>query len=282
MAKLRRYLPLSLPLALSLAVWLPLVFLAGGSLMGSLELSENLAPVLSDGEGYAAWDLLPRYPTLRPYVELLFDSPQFFVMFWNSVKLACGALLGQLVTAVPAAWWFAQYRGRVNRGLFTVYIVLMLMPFQVTMVSSYLVLNAVGLLDTHWSILLPAAFSTFPVFLIYRFFRAIPRAVIESAEIDGANAFQVFWHIGLPLGKAGIASALVLGFLELWNLIEQPMTFLETNSLWPLSLYLPQITAGKAGLALAASVVTLLPAILVFLYGQSYLEQGIIAASVKE
>ena len=277
----QRLLP-GIPLLLSLVVWLPLVFLAAGSLMDSLELSRRLSPVLSGAEGYASWSLLPRFPTAASYVELLLDSPGFFVMFWNSVKLACGALLGQLLVAVPAAWWFAWHRGRVGRGLFTVYIVLMLMPFQVTMVSSYLVLSATGLLDTLWAVILPAAFSTFPVFIVYRFFTAIPGAILESAQIDGANSFQAFWHIGLPLGKAGIASAMVLGFLECWSMIEQPMTFLSDKSRWPLSLYLPQITSGKAGLALAASVVTLLPAILVFLYGQSYLQQGITAAGVKE
>lgn len=106
--------------------------------------------------------------------------------------------------------------------------------------------------------------------------------MIESAQLDGAGKWQVFFHIGIPLGMPGIMSAIVLDFLEYWNMIEQPLTFLRDKTLWPLSLYLPDIAADKAGLALAASVVTLAPAILVFLYGQSYLEQGIIAASVKE
>lgn len=84
------------------------------------------------------------------------------------------------------------------------------------------------------------------------------------------------------MGKAGVASAMVLGFLEYWNLIEQPMTFLKTKSLWPLGLFLPEITTDKLGLSLAASVITLLPSILVFLLGQSYLEQGIAGSGVKE
>jgi len=137
-------------------------------------------------------------------------------------------------------------------------------------------------LDTHAAIILPAMFSTFPVFIMHRFFCSIPNAVIESAALDGANKLQIFLYMGVPLGAPGILSALVLGFLEYWSLIEQPLTFLRNKTLWPLSLYLPNITADKAGLALAASVVMLIPAILVFLYGQSYLEQGIIAASVKE
>ena len=271
------------PFILSFMVWLPLAFLLGGSLMGQLELQELLDPALRTGkEGFANWRLLPEFPTLRPYIQLLFDSPQFFVMFWNSVKLALGTLLGQVLVSVPAAWWFARSRTKISKWLFTLYIVLMLMPFQVTMVSSYLVMDSAGLMDTHWSILLPAIFSTFPIFIMYRFFKAIPQAVIEAAQIDGASELGVFLRIGIPMGKGGIAAALVLGFLEYWNLVEQPMTFLETKSLWPLSLYLPQVTMDKVGISLAASVFTLLPPLLVFLYGQNYLEKGIVASSVKE
>ena len=87
---------------------------------------------------------------------------------------------------------------------------------------------------------------------------------------------------GIPLGSAGIISALVLGFLEYWNLIEQPMAFLKTKSLWPLSLYLPQIDISQTGKAFAVSVLVLIPAVIVFLAGQDYLEQGIISTAIKE
>lgn len=279
---LKRFSLLLLLTLVALSIWFPLAFLAGGSLMGDAELSRRLAPVLTGGEGYAFWSLLPRFPTLSSYVELLLDSPEFFVMFWNSARMAFLPLAGQLVTAVPAAWWFARRNGRGSRALYALYIVLMLMPFQVTMVSNYLVLDKLRFLDTQWSIILPAMFSTFPVFILYSFFRAIPREVVEAAEIDGAGAWRIFWRIALPIGKTGVASAMVLGFLEYWNLIEQPLTFLKTKSLWPLSLWLPRVSSGKIGLAMAASVTILLPALLVFLCGQIELEQGIAAAGLKE
>ena len=282
MRRLKKGLLLLFLIILAVAVWFPLAFLLGGSFMGTQEVLQKLGPVLGDMKGFAAWSLIPQYPTLRPYVELLLDSPQFFVMFWNSVRLTAGVLFGQMIVGVPAAWGFARYDFPGKGALFTLYIVLMLMPFQVTMVSNYLVLNRLSLLDTHMGIILPAVFSTFPVFIMYRFFRGIPRSLIESARLDGASEWQIFWRIGLPLGSAGVMSAMVLSFLECWSMIEQPMTFLKNRSLWPLSLYLPDIAADRAGLALAASVTALIPAILVFLYGQTYLEQGIIAAGVKE
>lgn len=260
----------------------PVLFLASGSLMGNPELLENLQPALKDGTGYALWTLLPLTPTLRHYVELLLDSPEFFLMFWNSVKMTLGILLGKLVVSTMAAWGFAKFRFPLKKALFTLYILLMILPFQATMLSSYLVLNKISLVDTIWAVVLPGIFSTFPVFLIFRFFNSIPDVMLEAAKIDGAGQIAVFIHIGLPLGSSGIVSAMVLGFLEYWNLIEQPLTFLKTKLLWPLSLYLPQISLEQAGISFSASIVTLLPALFVFLWGQDYLESGIIAAAIKE
>ena len=251
----------------------PVFFLAAGSLMGAGELKELLQPVLTGGEEFASWKLFPRYPTLRSYVELLLDSPEFFVMFWNSVKPTGGILVGQLLVGVPAAWGFARFSFPGKKLLFIIYIALMMMPFQVMMLSNYLVLDSLGLLDTLTGIILPAVFSTFPVFIMYRFFEGIPEALMEAARLDGAGEFMLFIRVGLPLGSPGIISAMVLGFLEYWNLIEQPMAFLKTQSLWPLSLFLPNISMEKAGLAFAASAVVLLPAVLVFLAGQDYLDR---------
>lgn len=260
----------------------PLLFLAGGSLMGGNEIEACIRPVMNGEEGYAGWHFLPLYPTLRHLVRVLFDSPEFFQMFWNSMKITAGTLLGQLIFGMTSAWGLARYRFFGKKVVYMLYIVLMMMPFQVTMLSEYLVLDRLGLMDTLWAVILPGIFSTFSVFIMYRFFCGIPEAVLEAARCDGAGEWQIFWRIGIPLGASGIISALVLQFLECWNLIEQPLTFLKTKSLWPLSLYLPQIRLEEAGFALCASVITLLPALLVFLAGSDYLEQGIAAAAVKE
>ena len=125
-------------------------------------------------------------------------------------------------------------------------------------------------------------FSTLPVFLTYGGFRSIPVQLLEAARIDGAGEWRIFGMIGLPLGRSGLLSAFVLGFLEYWNMMEQPMAFLENKSLWPLSLYLPEITWEQAGYAFAASAITLIPAVFVFAWGQDYLEQGIIYSGLKE
>ena len=263
-------------------VCLPIVLLVTGSVMSNGELRQHLLPVFSDALEYISWKIVPDYPTFENYGKLLFMTPQFFVLFWNSIKMVGCILVGQLLVGVPAAWAFAVYKVKGSRVLFALYVVLMLLPFQVTMLSSYLVLNRLQMLDTQQAIILPAVFSTFPVFLTYGGFRCIPMQLLEAARIDGAGEFKIFYRIGLPLGKSGLLSAMVLGFLEYWNMMEQPMAFLEDKSLWPLSLYLPEITWAQAGYAFTTSIITLIPAVFVFIWGQDYLEQGIIFSGLKE
>ena len=104
--------------------------------------------------------------------------------------------------------------------------------------------------------------------------------LLEAAAIDGATPWQQFARIGLPVGLPGILAALTMSFLDAWNALEQPMTFLKTQSLWSLSLYLTDTTRDLA-LTMAASLFALLPAVLIFAFGQKYLEQGILAGAVK-
>ena len=120
-----------------------------------------------------------------------------------------------------------------------------------------------------------AAFSTLPVFIMARFFEAVPGSVLEAARIDGAGEARIFLCIALPLGFPGLLSAMVLSFIEIWGMIEQPMTFLRSQNLWPLSMYLPQITQDSLGWAMTASAIALMPPLLVFLCGQRNLVQGI-------
>ena len=260
----------------------PVLFLLVGTFMGNHEIYTCIAPALGKGDGLAIWHLLPQYPTLQNVVELLFDSPEYFQMFWNSIFYTGAILAGQMLFGMPAAWGLARYSFRGRKTVYRLFILVMMMPFQVTMLSQYLVLNRLGMLDRPQAVVLPGIFATFSVFIMYRFFKGIPQAFLEAARLDGAGELKLFFIVAIPLGSPGVISAIVLGFLEYWNLIEQPMVFLKTKELWPLSLYLPNIELEQAGFAFAASVVALAPAVLVFLSGQDYLEQGIAMAGAKE
>ncbi len=268
-------------LSIALTVMLfPLIMVFTDSLMGKQELLETCGAVLADTADETTFRVFPCYPTLRSYVRLLLDTPEYFTAFWNSVIQVATVLVGQLIVAVPAAWAFAQFRFPGKQALELLYMVLMILPFQVTMVSGYLVLDALQLLDTRAAVILPAIFSTLPVFILQKTFAGIPEEMIEAAKLDGAGSFRIFFSIGIPLGMPGIFSILILGFLEYWNAIEAPMTYLKKEALWPLSVYLPRMMDGELLTIFAASVVTMLPAVLLFLEGQESLERGIALSGV--
>jgi multiple sugar transport system permease protein len=184
-----------------------------------------------------------------------------------------------MLTAIPAAWALSRLRFRGRKVLTGLYILVMLMPFQVTMTPNFLVLDALGLMDTVWAVILPGIFSAFPVFIMLRFFDGIPRELLDSADLDGADHWETFWYIGLPLGRPGILAAMVLTFLESWSAVDQPLTFLREERWLPLSLRIGQMELSQA---MGAGLVALIPAVLVFRWGQKYLELGIRSGTMEE
>lgn len=270
-----RYIPLTL---LALLVWWPVWYLLMGALQSPEELELTVGPAIS-GQGEAVYTILPTWPTLWPLIGLLLDTPEFWDTFWNTVLLSVPQVLGQLLTAIPAAWALSRLRFRGRTMLTGLYILLMLMPFQVTMTPNFLVLDALGLMDTVWAVILPGIYSAFPVFIMLRFFDGIPRDLLDSADLDGADHWETFWYIGLPLGRPGILAAMVLTFLESWSAVEQPMTFLRKERWLPLSLRIGKMELSQA---MGAGLVALIPAVLVFRWGQKYLELGIRSGTMEE
>lgn len=273
------YIPIML---VGLLMLLPLCLLVTNSFLGVREIQEAYGIVLEESGEEFSFRIVPQYFTLRPYVELLLDSPDFFVMFWNSSRQVFPILLGQIVIGMPAAWAFARFQFRGRRMLFFGYMVLMILPFQVTMVSNYILLSELSLLDTHLGLIVSGIFSTFPVFLMEKFFKALPEVMLDAARVDGASELQIFIKLGIPLGMPGMMSSVILCFLEYWNAIEAPMTFLKTKAKFPLSLYLPNITTDQLSNSFAASIVMMIPAVPIFLWGRDYLQQGIEASGLKE
>lgn len=254
---------------------MPLVFLICGTFTNEVELDQILASVIGDGMGYATWHFIPLYPTVKNVVELLFDTPEYYVLFWNSVKIVGVVIAGQLLFAVPAVWGLARSRSRWAKLIFGLYMFCMILPFQVTMLSQYIVLNGMHMINTHWAIILPLVFSTFPIFIMFSAFEQVPASVVEAARLDGAGGFRIFAHMAVPIARKGILSAAILGFLEYWNIVEQPVVFLRDKSLWPLSVYLPEVSAGGAGRAFAFVLFSCIPSLIVFYIGRDVLAEGI-------
>lgn len=268
--------------AACLLVWLPLLVMAAAVLMPEDELYWRYLSPLGLGQDRVRAALLPSYPSLDSLLELLVRSPGFFKMFWNSCIQVFPMLLGQLAAAAPAAWALAKFQFPGKRQLFGAYVVLMVLPFQVTQVSDYLVLDRLGILDSHLALIMPGIWSALPVYIMTKSFETVPEALVEAAYLDGAGELYTFFHIGVPLGYPGIATALMLSFVDRWNALEQPVTYLKDRTLWPVSLYLPDIARDKASVAFVAALITCLLPVLTYLNCQEELEQGVAASGVKQ
>lgn len=280
---------------LSIVLWafaavmvLPLVLTLTASFMGENEILATYGPV-----GYAdSFDIfgklrtarltfVPEMFSLQQYYTVLIESPGYLYMFWNSVRITMPIILGQVLVAAPAAFAFAKLRFPLKNALFFTYVLTMMMPFQVTLVPNYLMVDSMGLLGSFWAIILPGIFSTFGVFLLRQFMSYIPDDYLEAARIDGASTLRSFVTIILPLCRAGVTSLIILSFIDNWNLVEQPLLFLRDGAKQPLSLYLSKLREGAFGIAFASSMLYMLPVLLVFLYGENDLVEGIVLSGIK-
>ncbi|MEG1661511.1 MAG: carbohydrate ABC transporter permease, partial [Clostridiales bacterium] len=225
---------------------------------------------------------IPDLVTFSQYFTVLLKSPDYLLKFWNSVILVIPIVFGQVAIAALAAYSFFRYQGRIRNFIFFFYVILMLMPYQVMLVPNYLVADWIGLLNNRWSIILPGCFAPFSVFLLTKFMRRIPVALIEAAKLDGANEWRIFTRICLPQCRSAIYSIAILVFIDYWNMVEQPIILLSDATKQPLSVYLSTINTGEVGLAFAVATIYMIPSLLLFLHGEEYLVEGIThSGSVK-
>ncbi len=275
---------------------LPTILTFANSFMSEQEISSNYGAIFND---YTSSDdggkktttyrsktvnlkLIPDKVVGTQYETVLLKSPDYLMKFWNSVLLTLPIMIFQIIIALGASYCFARFRGRLREMIFFLYLVLMLMPYQVTLVPNYLVASKLNLLDTRWSIILPGIFAPFSVYLLTKFMRRIPESVIEAAKLDGANEWQIFRKIAIPMCKGPIASVAILVFIDYWNMVEQPLIMMSDSAFHPLSVFLSQINKGEIGLAFAIATIYMVPPILIFLYGEEYLVDGIAySGSVK-
>ena len=261
----------------------PIVFTMCNSFMGSSEITANYGMIFDTTDSGAKkfisdivnLKFIPDKVSFSQYITVLLKSPDYLLKFWNSVILVVPIVIFQLAVACLAAYGFTRYRGRLRELIFFAYIILMLMPYQVTLVPNFLVNKWLNLLDTNWAIWLPGIFSPYAVFLITKYMRRIPTSILEAAKIDGAGERQIFMHVCMPLCKGALCSVAILIFIDFWNMVEQPLIMLSEEQMHPLSVFLSKINSGEIGLAFAVATIYMVPTLLVFLYGEEYLVEGI-------
>lgn len=271
----------------------PTVFTVTNSFMSTTEISANYGKIFSGlgaaGDGGRVYigervnlQLIPDKVSFSQYGTVLLKSPEYLLKFWNSVFYVLPIVVFQLMVASGVSYAFARVETKFRSIVFFVYIILMLMPYQVTLVPNYIVDSFLGILNTRWAIILPGIFSPFSVFILTKYMRRIPKAMVEAAKLDGCGEWKIFTKIFLPLSRATLYSVAILVFIDYWNMVEQPLILLNDAEMYPLSVFLSKINQGDTGIALAIAVIYMVPPVLLFLYSEDYLIDGIsYSASVK-
>ncbi|NOV02169.1 ABC transporter permease subunit [Paenibacillus sp. LMG 31457] len=265
----------------------PLVLTSSNSFMSESEITNNYAALdgvdkaKASSSEFVQLKWIPELVSFSQYYNVLIGRPHFLVMFWNSMKITVPVIAGQIAVASLAAYAFAHLRFRFRESLFFIYIVTMLMPFQVTLVPNFIIADKLGLLGTYGAIIYPGIFSSFGVFLLRQFMTYVPGSYIEAARVDGASHLYIFARIVMPMCSTGVASLAILVFIDQWNMVEQPLIFLKEAYQQPLSVYLSVISEGERGIAFAASAIYMLPILLIALYAERYLVEGIQLSGIK-
>lgn len=269
-------------LAFAVLFIMPTLLTFTNSFMSETELTSNYGAVLGNVSGGSSYmsesvnlKLIPDMVTFRQYFTVLLQSPEYLLKFWNSFILTLPIVLGQMVLAALSAYGFYRCRGKVKNVIFFSYIVLMLMPYQVTLVPNFIVSESLGILNTRWAIILPGLFTPLSVFILTKSMRRVPKGAIEAARLDGAGEFRIFRKICLPMCKNAIYSVAILTFIDNWNMVEQVLVLLEDAEKQPLSVFLSQINTGEVGVAFAVASIYMIPPLLLFLHGEESLVEGI-------
>ncbi|URZ17651.1 carbohydrate ABC transporter permease [Clostridium felsineum] len=244
----------------------PVIYMVSNSLMGESEVTSALQNF--------KFHIIPDGFTLIQYYNSLLKQPDFLLKFWNSVILTVPTVIGQIVVSIFGAYSFAKIKFKYKTQIFFMFIILMIMPYQVTLVPIYIIMKKLNLVGSYASVILPGIFSTFGVFLMTQFMKSIPDEQCQAAKIDGANDIQILFKIVLPQCKGALVSLMILSFIDNWNMIEQPLILLQDKK-QPLSTFLSQINTGELGIAFACGVIFMIPSILMFLKGEDELLKGI-------
>lgn len=282
--KIRTYVRNGIIVLLVLLYISPLIVTWTNSFMSQEEVSRNyssMGDILHPGEKFVDMHLIPEIVTLSQYKQLLVESPVYLNSFWNTMKIVVPVVLGQLAVSAMAAYAFTVLRFKGKEALFFLYIIVMLLPLQVTLMPNYLMADWLGIKDSYLAIILPGIFNPFGTFLLRQSMKQIPRAYIEAAQIDGAGHWRIFTSIVLPMVKSGLAAVLMLTLMEYWNLIDQAVIFISDSEKQPLSTFLASINAEQIGVSFAGASFFAFPILLVLLWGQDYLKDGIQLSGMK-
>ena len=208
------------------------------------------------------------------YVDFYVWQPRYLQALANSLCISLTASFGSILVSVMAAYVFAKVKFRGRDLLFYLYIIVMMMPFQVTLLPQYIVSRDLSLYDTQWALICPGIFAPFAVFLLTQVTKTVPDEMLEAARLETGSTWRILLSIIIPQIRPGIICAWVLVFTEQWNAVAEPLILMETREKYPLAVMLNDLSAGDA-LGFAATVIFFAAPLLLFAYFEDEILEGL-------
>jgi multiple sugar transport system permease protein len=230
--------------------------------------------------------IIPDHISFKNYVEIFRKFP-FLQFTLNSFKITILSTIGLLISSSLAAYAFARMKFKGSNIIYFIVLATMMIPSQITMIPMFLIMKTLGLLDSHWAIILPAYFGfggAFGIFLLRQFFASIPKDLEDAAKIDGCGKFKIFWHIFLPQSKPILATLTVFSFMFYWNDLLNPVIYLSSLRKMTLTVGLASIQGLnflRYDLMMAGSFLSILPILVLFIFAQKFFIQSVIHTGIK-
>lgn len=258
-------------LAASIIIVIPYVWMLSNSFKTSIE-------TLTD-----PMHIIPQDFTLDGYIKVLTKSP-FFKWLGNSVFITCTNTIVILFTSTLVGYVFARFQFRGKDFLFAMLMFTMMVPAQVTMITTFIIIDDIGLYDSVWALIIPSFVNVFGIYLCKQYCEEIPRELIESARIDGAGDFQIYWRIVIPQIKPAIGALAIFTFMEYWNDYLNPLIYLSSTDKMTLPLALSYFSTQHStdlSATMAASALIMIPAAVVFIIFQKQFIKGLSMTGMK-
>jgi multiple sugar transport system permease protein len=218
------------------------------------------------------------------YVEVI-SHMRFGLFTWNSFKISALAMIGQLVSCSMAAFVFARMQFPGKNVIFVILLSTLMIPPQVTMIPTFLLMKSFGLVNTHAALYLPNFFANaFGIFLLRQFFISLPKEFEESAKIDGSTMFGIYWRIFLPLAAPALATLAIFAFMGQWNDLTGPIIYLSSSEKMTLTVglsYFQGQFVSRWHWMMAGTVISIVPLLIIYLFFQRYFVAGIVSSGVK-
>lgn len=219
--------------------------------------------------------------SLQSYYDVFLGKTEFLLRFWKSVGLSLCITLGQVAVSTLAGFGFAKFRFPGKNILFFLLMVMIILPLQVTLMPNYMLLQNMGLIGTYISLALPAIVVPLGTFIMTHSFQAVPDSIVEAARLDGCGTLGMIPRILLPANSNGLICTALISFVDAWNMVEQPLTYLEAFKDYPISVALASVSPAEPTVLLACCVLVTLPPLFLFLLFNRELGSGIAMGGEK-